>query len=241
MRSLFYVIILSSALCSFCALWTATPCAEESKSTRTQVTDGEEFKSILAALENKRKSICDFSARFTQVKILVPFNDEEKATGTVNYKSPDKIQWEFLTPEPSKVLVKGNRGYIIMDTLKQVQIFNIEKNNQFEFLLAGWSKPLYNYFFDFNVKCFKGSQNGAPFYTFVLTPKEAELSRILKQFELTIDGSLLIPNSSKLVEVSGDVTTMLFSQIRINTGITPAFFEYKIPPNYEVVDYRGTR
>ncbi len=205
-----------------------------------QVTDEKEFKTILELLETKRQAIVDFSATFKQEKILLPFNEKEEATGTIHFKSPDKIKWSFLAPEKNTILVKGETGYIISDDLEQVQVFGLEETNQFDFLLAGFGRPIQNYFFDFNVKCFKGKKDGKQIYRFVLVPKskENDISQVLKQFEITIDAQSLLLQSSKLTEISGDITYMYFSDTTINQQLDASVFDYKIPSEYQVMDYR---
>jgi len=132
--------------------------------------------------------------------------------------------------------MKDSRGYIVMEDLKQVQVLFIEENSQFDFLLAGLGTPLENLFERFNVKCFENSLDRT--YRFNLTPSTEDFLSIIESFDITIDKKLLIPVSTKLIETSGDVTTMDFSKTQINVDIDPELFDYKIPPDYETIDYR---
>lgn len=227
----------------FCALFvctfTASVSAQLYQQTAEPVEDEQGINAILARLEVKRQSISNFEASFEQIKVIMPFEETELAKGGFWFKAPDKVLWEFYEPEKSKVLVKGERGYVIMNDIKQVQIFTFDKHNRFDFLLAGLGTPLQSFVEDFDIRCFTDTRDdGLALYIFVLTPKDEELMGIIQKCEITIDADQLIPLSTKVIEMSGDVTRLLFSDIRINQQLDDEKFTYVIPVDYEVIDYR---
>ncbi len=203
-----------------------------------QITDEQEFKQIINEIEEHREQIRTFSAEFDQVKTIMPFEETEKANGVFFYKKPMKVVWEFYAPEKNMVILKENRGFIVTPNLKQVQLFSMEQNNRFKFLLAGLGEPLSKFFVEFNVLCFKGEDKSGKFYLFRLSPKDPEMAQIMDNFEVKVSCVNMVPSSTKLVEKTGDITTLTFSQIKINPNIKESVFEYKIPPAYEIIDYR---
>ena len=204
----------------------------------TEIQNQDEFDSIIQSLEDYRKTVTSFESTFNQTRIILPFMDEEKAQGNFFFLYPDKVIWEFKSPEQSKIIVKGNRGYIISDDLKQVQVFEVNDSNRFDFLLAGLSKPLSSLFDNFEIKCFKGyDAEGNEIYYFVMIPTSDDLKSIIKEFELVIDVHTKNPVSSKLTELNGDVTEITFENMKVNGDIKKSFFEYKIPTDYDVIDY----
>lgn len=222
-----YFVLLCLIITSFAAVSVAQD---------KEVTDKAVVAEIINKIELKRKSINVFISDFSQRKEIQPFEEKRHSIGRFAYQSPDKVIWDFFTPEKNKVVMKDSRVYIVTETLKQVQILFIEENSQFDFLLAGLGTPLENLFKRFNVKCFENSSDQT--YRFDLTPATEEFVAIIESFEITIDKKRLVPVSTKLTEVSGDVTTMDFSETQINIEIDPKLFEYKIPPDYEIIDYR---
>ncbi|MCD6460369.1 outer membrane lipoprotein carrier protein LolA [bacterium] len=204
----------------------------------TLVQKPAELKSIIDVLEAHRQSVKSFQSSFKQSRIILPFNDVEKADGDFYFFYPDKIIWEFKSPEKNKILIKGKRGYIIADDLKQVQVFAIDDTSRFDFLLAGLGQPIKTLFDDFDIKCFKGVDNeGTAIYRFSMVPITDNLKDIVKKFELVINARTKNPVSSKLTEVNGDVTELFFENIQINGSLKKSIFEYKIPTDYKVIDY----
>ena len=222
-----YFVLLCLIITSF-----ATASVAQDK----EVTDKTLLTEIINKIELKRKTINVFISDFSQRKEIQPFEEKKHSIGRFTYQSPDKVIWDFFTPEKNKVIMKDSQVYIVMETLKQVQVLLIEENSQFDFLMAGLGTPLENLFKRFNVKCFENSSDQT--YRFHLTPATEEFLSVIESFEITIDKKQLIPVSTKLIEVSGDITTMDFSETQINIEIDPKLFDYKIPPDYEIIDYR---
>ncbi len=201
-----------------------------------EIIDKAVIAEIINKIELKRKSINVFVSDFSQRKEIQPFEEKRHSIGRFSYQSPDKVIWDFFTPEKNKVVMKDSRVYIVTENLKQVQILLIEENSQFDFLMAGLGTPLENLFKRFNVKYFENNSDLT--YRFHLTPATEEFVSIIESFEIIIDKERLIPVSTKLTEVSGDITTMDFSETQINIDIDPKLFDYKIPTDYEIIDYR---
>ena len=203
-----------------------------------QVIDGAEYEDILLRLEAFHKTVTTLSAQFKQVKIIVPFNDTEEATGSFKLQKPDKFTWEFVSPERQKVLVKDNNGYVINPELQQVQIFLVEEDNYITYLLAGISTPISEYYVDFNITCFRGTDAEQPVYRYEMIPKKEDLKNYIQKCELTFSEESLLPVSAKLIEASGDITLITFSGMVVGQPIDETVFSVVIPPDYEVLDYR---
>lgn len=206
--------------------------------TFRQVTDEQEFTDIIQQLEAKRQSIQTLAANFQQTKIMMPFEETQYASGVFSYAAPEKCSWSFTEPDTTTVIIKDAQGYIISNELKQVQVFAVDSNNRFDFINAGLAKPLQSFFVDFDVKCFVNETPGDHTYLYKLTPHTEELSAIIESFEIMMDANTLLPQSIKLVETSGDITLLRFSDIVLNAGLEQNHFDYTIPPEYEVIDYR---
>ncbi|MDX9703672.1 MAG: outer membrane lipoprotein carrier protein LolA [Candidatus Auribacterota bacterium] len=206
------------------------------------VSDGSgllDVTAIMDKLEQKRQSIHHFQSEFEQIKVIMPFEETERSTGLFLFKAPDRVIWEFNQPERTKVLVKGSRGFVISPAVKQVQIFRIDEYNRFDFLLAGLGKPIYQFLDDFSMQCAGDTlEDGTPVYVFVMEPINESLSSVVSQCEITVSAVELVPLSTKIIETSGDITTLIFSGININSDMDDSLFEYVIPPDYEVIDYR---
>jgi len=44
---------------------------------------------------------------FTQRKRLSLFRDEVRSTGRLKFRRPGKLRWEYLTPDPSVIILDG--------------------------------------------------------------------------------------------------------------------------------------
>ncbi len=228
-------------LITFFLITMTTTCAfaQGDPQQRVPIDDQQNLDAIMAKIEEKRQSIVDFQADFEQVKVIMPFEDTETATGAFLYKKPDRIIWEFKEPEQSKVLVNGQHGLVITDAVKQVQMFGIDEHNRFDFMLAGLGKSIDQFLDDFSMQCFSETSNdGTPLYVFEMEPKNDDLKGVISKCEITVDAQELIPVSSKVIEASGDITILIFSGIRINDNLEDSVFHYVIPPDYELIDYR---
>ncbi|RJP56009.1 MAG: outer membrane lipoprotein carrier protein LolA [Candidatus Auribacter fodinae] len=234
MKKLVYIFALSIMMSALSYCQTEQDVIVEEPAA-TAMADTEK-DALLARLEETRQTVVSLEARFQQTKVVMPFSEKEYATGSFRYKAPDKSTWSFSGSEKTTVLIKGNRGFIINDTLAQVQIFEIDTNSRFDFIMAGLARPISAFFTDFDVVVFQDTDT-AP-YRFHLTPKNDDLKAIVSSFDIMFDPQSLLPQSFKLIEASGDITVMFFDEVRLNEPLDDAVFEYKVPPTYEVIDYR---
>ncbi|MCB1194772.1 outer membrane lipoprotein carrier protein LolA [bacterium] len=203
-----------------------------------QVIDTAEYEQALMRLQEFHATVTTLTAQFVQDKIIVPFNDMEESSGSFAMKKPALFMWQFNVPEQQKVVIKEERGYIFNDSLKQTQIFSVEENNFLDFLLAGLSKPLGEYFVNFNVTLFSGIENEQKVYHYKMIPNKEDLKNYVSSCEVSFSQDTLLPVSARLVESSGDVTRIRFSDIKVNEPIDEAQFSTVIPSDYEVLDYR---
>lgn len=64
---------------------------------------------LLERVEKKYNKSKALSASFVQVKNLKAMGSVEKSGGTLKFKRPNKIRWEFQTPEESLLVSNGKK------------------------------------------------------------------------------------------------------------------------------------
>lgn len=64
---------------------------------------------VLAQVEQARAGTDTLVADFTQRKRLSLFKDELVSKGSLKFKRPQRLRWEYVTPEPSVILFDGAR------------------------------------------------------------------------------------------------------------------------------------
>lgn len=218
-----------------------------------QLSYGEDLAAVVATLEEGYNSLSDLQADFSQHTLIASIKREERGKGELFIKKSTggAAMFRFNYTKPRQQIVSNNKTvwYYLPDN-RQVMVSDVAA------LFEGGSSIALSYLTgmghvtrDFSISyAGKGrDQNGN--YLLMLVPKKP--GQVMSKLQLTIAASAVAQYreagaartpfpivSSVVYDQYGNRTTIEFSRVKVNQGISTEKFTFKIPKGVEVIKNR---
>ena len=182
-------------------------------------------------LEHARRETLE--ADFVQQKESAMLLEDQEATGVFSYAAPDRVRWEYLSPNPISLLISGDEMITWYQDINQAEKTKVGKQSErvMEYLGAGSSMDtLLEYF----VARLAVPEDPAAPYRVELSPRFARIAKRLAQMSLWIDSESFMPVRLRYVEPDGDVTDYRFENLRINGQLPGDRFVLELPSGTDV-------
>lgn len=176
------------------------------------------FKENLQLSASTTKTIdCDF----TQYKFLSFLSEEIESEGHMSFKKENKIRWEYISPFNYLILLNDSKLKIVDD--EDESNFDLSSNKTFQRINDMIVNSVQGNVLDESLYNFKFKENSDTYYV-VLTPKEAQMAEYVSSIHLYFDRSDYSVNKVKLLEQSGDYTTLVFRNKKLNEVMLESLF-----------------
>jgi outer membrane lipoprotein carrier protein len=172
---------------------------------------------LLADLEASSRDLRTLSAEFTQRNRLKLFKQELRSQGRLYFQRPRQIRWEYLSPDPSKLILDGDKATLTSPGAAP-QVFDLSRDatmrtvfDQLLLWLGGGSLREAEGQHDLSV----AGPAGAP--TLILSPKAGSpVARAFQRIELRVDGKTHLLRGLLLQEKNGDEKEITFTKLERN-------------------------
>jgi len=222
-------------LCTLALLpWGAPAGAEEAREEKLARDVREVVKKLQARYEQTR----DLEASFEQTTKIEGFATPITSSGRVYVKKPGRLRWDYLEPNVEEIYVDRNDVLIYVPEHKQVLVGKLTQ-------MAASQAPL---------RLLQGAAKLEEHFDVHPDPSGARGEGGLPRLALHAKG-LAEPGGEKTVEwigvevypkthfiktvaiheVSGNVSTFRFTNIKANVGLKPGLFEFTVPEGVAVV------
>jgi outer membrane lipoprotein-sorting protein len=208
-------LILPSAL--LCA-------AETGKEAVAQPAD---MSAFMTAIGKKASDFKTLKADFTQEKKMAMFKDKLVLKGRIFLQKPNRIAWHVDSPLRYSVLITDKMIRQWDEETNQVQEISLTKNPIFQNVLnqlTVWFSGDYSSLLDVNeVRLLKREPLIVEF-----VPREKNIARkVIKSITITFRPDQKYLQQIRILEQSGDVTTIHFTNTQLNAPLTNSNFEVK--------------
>ena len=173
---------------------------------QTKLTSEQE-KQVLAKMEKSSNALRTLQCDFVQSKRMKLLSKEMQSKGVLYFVKPDKIRWQYTTPydytfimNGDKVQIKSAKSTIILNTVTGGGIMNSA---------------------DFDVTLYK---QGDVYFAKML-PKKKEVKQVYAAIEVYFNPTLTMVESIKMIEKSGEYTTVKLLSPKVNTTINESVFK----------------
>jgi outer membrane lipoprotein carrier protein len=190
---------------------------------------------LAAAVQAKYAAVADFSASFVHTYRGGVLKKEATERGTVLILKPGRMRWTYDAPERKVFVADGRRLYSYIPEDRQVIISEIPAGDEAAtpaLFLTGKG----NLTRDFSVTRPDVPDPMPDTYTLRFTPRKPE-----NEFEwmaLLVDRTTMQIRKLVTVDGQGGQSTFAFSNIRQNTGLRDAAFQFVVPRGVDVVTRR---
>lgn len=187
--------------------------------------------------QSRNKSL---EARFVQYQENSLLVAPEESKGVFSYVAPDRVRWEYQTPNQISVVIKNEEMVTWYHDLKRAETVRIGKYSNQVLKYLGASGSLESLLAYFRVSLKMPGKPGEP-YRLELTPKYDRIAKRLRQMTLWIDDETFFPARLRYVEADGDSTEYRFTHLRRNAEIPDDRFVLKLPKDVKTrhIDLTG--
>jgi outer membrane lipoprotein carrier protein len=199
--------------------------------------DSNGIKEVVKKLQARYEQTRDLKADFKQSTKIEGFATPITSRGRVYIKKPGRLRWDYLDPTVEEIYVNENEVMMYVPELKQVLVGKLTKMAASQAplqLLQGVAKLEEEFDLEPTADGKRG-EGGIPLVT--LLPKQTEPGavRTVVQIVLEVQPKTYFIKTVSIHEISGNVSTFEFHNLKPNTGLRNALFEFETPAGVEVV------
>ncbi|WP_141621388.1 outer membrane lipoprotein carrier protein LolA [Myxococcus sp. AB036A] len=190
-----------------------------------------EVKSLVDRMQAFYEKTGDFRAGFRQDYKYKTFRRTQTSEGTVTYKKPGLMRWEYLKPSPRTFVLAGNKVYAYDPAAQSLTVANVDTSQLSASVtfLFGQGKLAD----EFNIT--KGACKDCKGTLLVLDPLKNEPR--FRQVRLEVDPSTAQVLKSTVVDPDGSENTISFLNLKTNVGLDADSFKLDVPDDTRVDDF----
>jgi len=189
-----------------------------------------EVKALVDRMQAFYERTEDFTAAFRQDYAYKTFGKTVTSTGTVAFKKPAQMRWDYLTPTQRSFVLSGEKVYAwdpAAQTLTRGALPASQLSSSVTFL---WGRG--RLLDEFNIV--RAPCSDCQGVLLVLTPRKADAR--FRELRLELDPKTAQVRRSLVVDPDGSENSILFTNLRTNTGLTKERFVLDVPEGTQVLD-----
>jgi outer membrane lipoprotein carrier protein len=196
-----------------------------------------EVRDVVKQIQARYEKTKDLQADFIQKTRIEGFERPVISSGRVYLKKPGRLRWDYLDPAREEIYVNRDDVRVYVPEHKQVLVGKLTQMaaSQAPLKLLQGAARLDE---SFDVEPTPGNERGIEgvrLITLFPKAKERESSRNLQRIVVEVFPKTYFLRTVSLHEISGNVATFEFSELKPNLGLGDEVFDFKVPPDVEVV------
>lgn len=200
------------------ALWLSMPVVCLSQ---TKVSAAEQAK-IIEAIDQTAKSMRTLQCNFRQVKTLSLLSEEIVSQGTMHYRQPDRLRWQYKLPYSYIFIVNGSR--VMMENSDGKSVVDARQSKMFkeitQIMINSVTGKCLSDGKSFKVSIY--SEGGE--WVAHLVPTNKEMKSMFSLVKLHVNPQRRMVTRVDLVEKTGDITNIYLTDVRTNGAIDDKVF-----------------
>jgi len=188
----------------------------------------EEVVKHLREIQEKTK---DYSADLYQEKKLSLLKEKIVSRGRIRFKKPDKVSIEFFHPESSQMVFDGKTAILYYKEEKLAERYALRSNPIAERYLLFSKDP-----FQEKLAAWKILEDRESFLVMEIIPKVK--GPLFVKTRLRISKKDWMVLGMEMIEKNGDTTSIRYSNVKVNTGLTDSDFEIYLPKDVKITEVK---
>ena len=189
---------------------------------------------IAQKIQGSYEKAKDLKADFIQEATIKSIKKTQREDGRVFFMNPKNMLWDYTKPKGKKLVINSQTAWLYLTNEKVAYKQKSESIFQSKTLIkffAGSGKLKDDFIIKYaEPKALDKEGN----YLLALIPKEKTVA--CNSVKLRIDKNNFYILQVSFDDVMGNSTTLKFSNISMNTGLTQKMFQFKPPPGVEVFE-----
>ncbi len=197
----------------------------------------QEVREVVKQLQARYEKTKDLQANFAQQTRIEGFERPVMSSGKVYIKKPGRLRWDYLDPANEEIYVHHDDVKVYVPEHKQVLVGKLTQMAASKApleLLQGAARLDES----FEIAPTPGKARGTGglrLITLFPKAKGEELTRNLQRIVVEVFPKTYFIRTVTLHELSGNVAIFEFSDLKPNMGLGDDVFDFKAPPDVEVV------
>ena len=185
---------------------------------------------LAKALQQRYQGIKDFTADFSQSYRGGVLRQRTVEQGTVSVKKPGLMRWEYVKPEKKEFVSDGRKTYLYIPQDRQVVVGDVDTEgaSTSSLFLAGKGDITR----DFTAASAESPVPGT--VALKLTPRRRQPD--YEYLIVAVDPGSLQIRGLVTHDAQGGDSTLTFTNLKENTGISDKVFAFRIPRGVDVVN-----
>ena len=182
-------------------------------------------------LQQVYEKTVDFQAGFIQETTVKSIRKTDVEEGTVYFKNPRQMLWDYKKPKAKKLIINAHKAWLYLPQDKAVYTQASDKIFQSEALikfLSGLGKLNE----EFNIQYASPAVDKNGNYLLRLYPKEK--GPAYQYLQMVIDRDSFHILQVSFDDVMGNSTSLTFSGIKMNSGLSSKLFQFQPPPGISI-------
>ncbi|MGD0022723.1 MAG: outer membrane lipoprotein carrier protein LolA [Smithellaceae bacterium] len=189
---------------------------------------------VVQKLQHTYEKTEDFKANFLQETTIKSIKKTEIEEGSVFFKNPKNMLWDYTKPRAKKLVINQRTAWLYLPqekTAYKQKAENVFQSKALIRFLSGLGKLKDDFSITYaEPKALDNNGN----YLLLLTPLEK--NTILNPIRITVDKSKFYILQVNFDDVLGNSTSVKFSNIFINNGLTDKMFQFQPPAGVSIFD-----
>lgn len=186
---------------------------------------------IIGRIKEAREKTEDFTADLLQEKKIFLLKEKVLSKGRVRFKKPDRIFIEFFHPEASQMVYDGKTFLLYFKEEKIAERYQVQGNPVVERYLLFSKDP-----FQEKLAQWRIVEDRESFLIMEILPKVKEAFFVRTKIWISKKDWMI--TGMEMVERNGDTTTLRYSNVRVNTGLSDSDFEIRLPKEVKVTEMK---
>jgi outer membrane lipoprotein carrier protein len=187
-------------------------------------------EALARSLQKRYQGIRDFSADFVQVYRGGVLRTQTREEGKVSIKKPSRMRWTYVKPEKKEFVSDGTTIYSYIPLDQRVIESPVPPANEAstpEMFLAGSGDIVR----DFTASTGEPAVTGTVAVKLTPRKKDPEFEYLV----VSMDPKTLQIRALSTLDRQGGRSTLTFTNLKENTGISDKEFEFRVPRGVDVV------
>lgn len=192
---------------------------------------------LLGQLQKHYGTTSSFSANFTQHYTHKILGRTEESTGTVRYKKPGFMRWDYKAPRSKSFVIDGKSLWLYQPDDKQAFVDKCFKQDGLSASIAFlWGQGKLNQ--EFKVTRYAGTIGSQSDDRLLLVPKKDNTA--FKEIVLVLDAKTHKVKESAIIDTQYNINRFSFHDVKYNPALPKTVFNFAPPKDVTVSRLPGT-
>jgi len=191
------------------------------------------IEDLVDRIQGVYDSAKDLKADFAQESTIKSLKKTEKESGIVYFKKPRRMLWDYSSPQKKKLIINPQTAwlYVPEDKLVYMQSSDALVNSRLTIRFLTGIGKLRD---DFQIKYSQEPVDRDGNYQLELIPKSREAAGGFDKLSVTVDKNSYFITRCLFKDMYGNVTRIIFRNIKTNNGLTDKMFNFTVPSGVKV-------